>query len=136
MDIKQKKEIGERLREFGKTRFGTLTKFEEELGLAKGGLSQYTRGRNALGSNMIIKLKEMGCDIDWLLSGKGDDKFLSLLKQIEQTKDFLKKLDLTKDDLDKMMEDESLIIPLKNVTGLVKEKMENYKSDKNNAGKR
>ena len=64
------KEIGRRLRQFAVDRFGTVAHLERELKLAKNALSQYVTGRNTPGPLLQEKLRHVGCDIEWIATGK------------------------------------------------------------------
>lgn len=53
-------------------KFGSITAFAEALGIAQPSLSRYLSGEVKPGLDFIMKLKDLGCDINWLLSD--DDK--------------------------------------------------------------
>jgi transcriptional regulator with XRE-family HTH domain len=53
-------------------KFGGISKLAEALGIAQPSLSRYLSGEVKPGLDFIIKLKDLGCDINWLLSE--DDK--------------------------------------------------------------
>lgn len=65
------KEIGERLREFSLTKFDKLTDFAASLDLNLQQLSAYVRGLNMPGKEILTKLSDEGCNINWLLTGEG-----------------------------------------------------------------
>ena len=60
--------FGEKLKLFAKKNFGSLTTLAKNLGMSIGHLSQYVNGVNKPGLDFLLKLKELGCDINWLLS--------------------------------------------------------------------
>jgi len=62
------KDVGERLREFGK-RYGTMAAFGEALGMSVPNLNQYLIGRSIPGGPVLKRLIGLGCDITWLLTG-------------------------------------------------------------------
>lgn len=64
--------IGDRLKEFADKNFGSVNGLERALGMNRNSLSQYVYNRNTPGSNLLIKLRELGCDINWLLTGEGE----------------------------------------------------------------
>jgi len=64
--------IGDRIREFGLSKFETLTAFALNLGTSPQSLNQYINGDRMPGSNILNKLSDLGCSIDWLLTGEGD----------------------------------------------------------------
>lgn len=64
--------IGEKIRSFGLSKFNSLNEFAEAMGMKPPSLHQYL-GSNAKrepGTGILIKLKKLGCDIDWLLTEK------------------------------------------------------------------
>jgi len=64
--------FGEKLKLFAIEKFGSLTNLANILGMSIGHLSQYVNGVNKPGMDFFAKLKDVGCDINWLLSE--DDK--------------------------------------------------------------
>lgn len=60
-------EVGNRLRGFLKEKYGKLAKGADALGMSPSGLQMYLTGKRLPGSEMISKLKSLGCDTDWLL---------------------------------------------------------------------
>ena len=62
--------IGARLRQFAKDEFKTIRKLAELLEMSEENLSQYTRDKSKPGANMLLKLNELGCDLNWLITGK------------------------------------------------------------------
>jgi transcriptional regulator with XRE-family HTH domain len=60
--------IGEKLRKFGIEKFGSVKTFAEALGMKPPTLQVYLRGISEPGANILRKLKNLGCDINWLLS--------------------------------------------------------------------
>ena len=60
--------ISEKLREFGIKKFGSVKTFAEALGMKPPTLQVYLRGISEPGANILRKLKNLGCDINWLLS--------------------------------------------------------------------
>lgn len=62
--------IGEKLRDFGISRFGSIKEFAEALDMSPPNLQQYLRGDREPGSPILQKLSELGCDLNWLLSDK------------------------------------------------------------------
>jgi len=64
--------FGEKLRFFALEKFGSLTELAKALGMSIGHLSQYVNEVNKPGMEFFLKLQDLGCDINWLLSD--DDK--------------------------------------------------------------
>ncbi len=64
-------EIGQRLKEFVGQNFGSLSEFAAVLGVHPSSFqSTYLKGRSIPGGELLAKLAELGCDIEWLLTGK------------------------------------------------------------------
>jgi transcriptional regulator with XRE-family HTH domain len=71
---KEKKEISERLRGFGEKHsgvgYGMGVKFAAKLGISTQQLTNYLNGRSVPGNVMQVRLRQLGCDIEWLMTGK------------------------------------------------------------------
>lgn len=66
-----KKEVAQNLRLFGYKRFGTMKKFAEALDMNPSTLySGYLNGRSLPGPVLLVKLIDLGCNINWLLTGR------------------------------------------------------------------
>ena len=67
-----KKEVAQNLRMFGYKKFGTMKKFAEALDMNPSTLySGYLNGRSLPGPQLLVKLIDLGCDINWLLTSRG-----------------------------------------------------------------
>lgn len=64
-----KKEIGNRLAEFAKSKGWTQIEFARLLGMSPQTLTPYLTGKIRPGDKQLPKLEELGCDIKWLLFG-------------------------------------------------------------------
>lgn len=64
------KEIGHRLRIWGLDRFKNLGEFSKELQVDYSTLQRYLTGKIKIGQDSFVRLVEMGCDIEWLLTGE------------------------------------------------------------------
>lgn len=65
-------EISQRLREFGEQKFGKrgMAKFAEALGMTPGALSSsYLSGRSVPGHKLQGKLRELGADVEFIMTG-------------------------------------------------------------------
>lgn len=60
---------GDRLKEFAEKNFGSQAKLAAELGMTPQAMSSYVKGKRNVGFRLAEKLKEVGCDIDWLKTG-------------------------------------------------------------------
>ena len=66
-----KKEVAQNLRLFGYKKFGTMKKFAEALDMNPSTLySGYLNGRSIPGPVLLVKLIDLGCNINWLLTGR------------------------------------------------------------------
>lgn len=63
-----KKEFGNRLKEFAKSKFGKLDLLANALDMSPQSLQSYLTGRSLPGTKLLSKLAELGCDINWLLN--------------------------------------------------------------------
>ncbi len=65
--------IGNRLEKFWKQNeslFPTKSSLAQALGISYHGLQAYFTDKNKPGADFLIKLHDLGCDINWLLTGK------------------------------------------------------------------
>lgn len=82
-----KKEVSQNLRLFGYKRYGTMKKFAEALDMNPSTLySGYLNGRSIPGPVLLVKLIDLGCNINWLLTSR-ETPFTG------EGKDVLKRLD-------------------------------------------
>lgn len=72
--MKSEEEIGQRLRQWGVDKFGNLTEFASQLGISASNLSQYLSGKSMPGNKMQERLRKLGCDITWLMTGMTRDQ--------------------------------------------------------------
>lgn len=63
-------EIGKRIREFGLSRYRTLSDFAKAMGIAQVHLSAYVRGRYRAGGKFQERLRALGANIDWIMTGE------------------------------------------------------------------
>ncbi len=64
--------IGEKIRIFAEKKGFSLTLLAKSLDMKPQGLQVYLSGKSLPGSEILKKLQDLGCDINWLLSD--DDK--------------------------------------------------------------
>lgn len=66
--------IGERLDKFAIEKYGDnygyKSKFAKDLGIAKNTLSRYINNFLTPGNSLQNKLRAMGCDVDWVMTGE------------------------------------------------------------------
>ena len=60
--------IGEKLRIFAKIKFGSVSKLAEALDMKTPSLYTYLNEESIPGGQLLKKLQNLGCDINWLLS--------------------------------------------------------------------
>jgi transcriptional regulator with XRE-family HTH domain len=74
MAIEENVEIGKRLRSFGEGKYmfvhGWQKQFAHELETSAQTLSLYLRGDRIPGNKVQTRLRRLGCDIEWLMTGK------------------------------------------------------------------
>lgn len=63
--------IGERIRHFGLHTFGKIKDFALAMGMAPPNLQKYMNNEREPGIGILQKLQNLGCSIDWLISGEG-----------------------------------------------------------------
>lgn len=64
--------IGEKIRIFAENKGFSLAELAELLGMKPQSLQVYVSGKSNPGSEILTKLKDLGCDINWLLSDSPD----------------------------------------------------------------
>jgi transcriptional regulator with XRE-family HTH domain len=66
--------IAYRLKHFGQSKFGAergwKKRFADELGITPQHLNRYLSGASEPGNKMYMRLLELGCNIQWLLTGE------------------------------------------------------------------
>lgn len=60
--------IGEKLQFWGVKKFGNKTNFAKEMAMSLPALSLYLHDKRRPGTGVLQKLKNLGCDVDWLLT--------------------------------------------------------------------
>lgn len=64
--------IGKRLREFAESKYGSIKSLAEAIEVKPPNLQKYLRDEREPGTATLIKLKKVGCDINWLLFGESE----------------------------------------------------------------
>ncbi len=91
-DTEFQKILGERIKIFAKQRYNTLKELASALDISPQQLNQYTTGKREPGCKILNKLLDIGCDINWLLSGSKISesyKIITLENQIKELKETL-----------------------------------------------
>lgn len=78
--MNKKIEIGARLKEFAKKKFDGIAGLERAIGKTPAFFQNYLNGRSYLGGEILAKLSELGCDINWLLNGDLPTAFVTTAK--------------------------------------------------------
>ncbi|MEG8946636.1 helix-turn-helix domain-containing protein [Rosettibacter firmus] len=82
--------IGEKLRFFAENYIGSVAKLAELLDMKPPSLYVYLNNESIPGGDILRKLKDLGCDINWLLSDTPDpppetiQTLLTRLKELEE----------------------------------------------------
>ncbi len=63
-------DIGQKLREFGISKYGSIKEFARALDIQPPSLQRYLKGDQLPGGTFLSKLLNLGCDINWLLSAR------------------------------------------------------------------
>lgn len=58
----------DKLKIFAKKKFGSVSALAEAMGISQPSIAQYTSGKRGIGNKQIERLRDLGCDINWLLS--------------------------------------------------------------------
>lgn len=75
----------DRIRKFGLAKFGSIKEFAEAMGMSPSNLQAYLQNRRQPGTIILKRLSELGCDIDWLLTGDNNkDKRLKIIEEQRQ----------------------------------------------------
>lgn len=79
MENPEKVAIGNRLKEFCDKKFDGVKEFSEAIGMkTRNQIYDYFNGKYLLGSEYLAKIVELGCDINWLLTGRQfEDLYIS-----------------------------------------------------------
>lgn len=78
------KEIGLRIKEFAITNFKTVSALAKAIDMNQSQLQNYISRNNNQplpGAEILIKLESVGCDINWLLTGKTKSDYPNLFKK-------------------------------------------------------
>ena len=73
--------ISERPRSYAKARCGSVRALALEIGMRSDNLHKYVAGKHSLGMGTLLRLAEHGCNVHWLLTGKG--RMISPIKEEE-----------------------------------------------------
>ncbi|MFA5803708.1 MAG: hypothetical protein WC879_03600 [Melioribacteraceae bacterium] len=69
-------EIGNNLRSFAKEKKYSLAELGRLLGMKQQAFKKYYEGERTPGGNILSKLSDLGCDLNWLLNGENSSIIL------------------------------------------------------------
>lgn len=67
-----KNEITQRLEKWILDNFRTKVEFCKKTGMSTQSLNMYLSGRTGIGSKFLSRLRDEGCDVEWLVSGRSE----------------------------------------------------------------
>jgi len=70
--------IGNKIKAFAKKNFKSVAELARQLEMKPQALQSYVDGSSLPGATILMKLKSLGCDINWLLSDTGDSEYIPL----------------------------------------------------------
>ncbi len=68
--IDERIEIGARLKQYSEQNYKSHADFARIFGVSPQALTNYYNGRNVPGGEFLSRLSKLGCDLNWLLTGK------------------------------------------------------------------
>ena len=94
-------DFGEKIKFFAKEKFGSLQELSTVLGTSPQNLSRYVNGSVEPTKVFFIKMKELGCDMNWLLGETDNDmviaeptpQYLSNIKEIDVLKGKIRQIE-------------------------------------------
>lgn len=92
--------LQDRLKIFAK-HIGSAAKLAEKIDMSPQQLTQYTNGKSKPGADILLKLCELGCNINWLLTGRGE---MLLGEETQETKETTKDIKITNDNNSELTE--------------------------------
>lgn len=110
--------IGDRLRLFAKVNFGSTSELARRMGVLPQSLTAYLSNRTIPGNVTQNKLRELGCDVEWLMTGKLNELSHTDTTGSHNAKDLVKIIN----------EQETLIYRLTNEVKLLREEVDEYRS--------
>jgi hypothetical protein len=70
--MNEKLEIGLKIKEFAKNKFGSVTALATKIGKKPQYFNTYINGRSYPGGELLAELYELGCDLNWLLKSNNN----------------------------------------------------------------
>lgn len=110
--------IGDRLKQFAKVNFGSVSELAKHMDVLPQSLTAYIANRTTPGNVTQNKLRALGCDIEWLMTGKSNELSHNGNNGNSNATDLVKIID----------EQETLIYRLTNEVKLLREEVDEYRS--------
>lgn len=108
--------IGDRLKEFARAKYGSLAGLARAMEVQSQSLTPYLNNKTTPGSVFQGKLRDLGCDIEWLMTGK--ESVFGHNGTNSNATNLVKIID----------EQETLIYRLTNEVKLLREEVDEYRS--------
>lgn len=115
MEESEKIAIGKRLRSFAEENFESLAEFGRQFGKDRTFFTPYFNGSSVPGAELLKRLTELGCDINWLLGSSTKEiiKEPKLEYRVKELKEQIKELELQNEQLKKSIEAASNVLNYK-----------------------
>lgn len=84
-------DFGEKLKEFAIKNFGGIKQLADNLGMADTALHRYINGSVSPSKDFFIKMRKLGCDLNWLLGEEINSSCSSIAPTIYNELDKLRK---------------------------------------------
>ena len=91
MDV-ETAEIAARLRHFGEERYRSMAEFARALAMRPQALHSYLSGRSKPGPSIQKKLRSVGCDVEWLMTGRKSESPPGLTREQAELLQFMGEL--------------------------------------------
>lgn len=87
--MSNRQEIANRLEKWILDNYKTKTEFCKKSGMSTQALNVYTKGVSGIGSKFLERLRGMGCDVEWLISGREESPPIKLEIKESDSKDYV-----------------------------------------------
>lgn len=79
--------IGKRLSDFAKKNYGTIKALAEAIDVRPQALNTYIHDKSKPGNALQEKLRAVGCDIEWLMTGEKKEQSANVVKKLSSEQD-------------------------------------------------
>lgn len=87
--------IGSKIRQFGEKNYASVKEFADALDMAPSNLQSYMRDDFGVGTKILTKLRNLGCDLNWLFDDDIECKETEKTKEIYELR---KELSIIKEE--------------------------------------